>query len=276
MAAYQLAPQDPAAAGSTSVAGPKNGDANPDHEAQAEDNHPDNWAGNSFSDKKIRLGFIRKVYLILMIQLTFTVSMICLFLFCTPIKHWVWQNSWFYYVSYGVFVVTLILLVCVPGVRRRVPLNYVCLAIFTMAMTYMTATISCYYDTQIVLICMGITAAVCLAISLFAIQTKFDFTACAGVIYALALVLFLFGLACLITYLVVGDEFTNHVMSCVYGGLAALVFSLFLVLDTQMVVGGKNRKVVLSPEEYVSGALQLYLDIVYLFWILLSLTGCTN
>jgi len=30
----------------------------------------------------------------------------------------------------GVFVVTLILLVCVPGVRRRVPLNYVCLAIF--------------------------------------------------------------------------------------------------------------------------------------------------
>jgi len=38
-----------------------------------------------------------------------------------------------------------------------------------------------------------------------------------------------------------------------------------------MVVGGKNKKVVLSPEEYISGALQLYLDIVYLFWILISL-----
>jgi len=31
-----------------------------------------------------------------------------------------------------------------------------------------------YYDTNIVLITMGITAGVCLAISIFAIQTKVD------------------------------------------------------------------------------------------------------
>ena len=36
----------------------------------------------------------------------------------------------------------------------------------------MTATISSYYDTKIVLIAGGITTAVCLSISLFAIQTK--------------------------------------------------------------------------------------------------------
>jgi len=46
-----------------------------------------------------------------------------------------------------------------------------------------------------------------------------------------------------------------------------------LVYDTQRVVGGKNRRFQLSPEEYVAGALELYIDIVYLFMILLS---CCN
>jgi len=43
-----------------------------------------------------------------------------------------------------------------------------------------------------------------------------------------------------------------------------------LIYDTQRVVGGKNRRYQLSPEEYIAGALQIYLDIVYLFIILLS------
>jgi len=46
-----------------------------------------------------------------------------------------------------------------------------------------------------------------------------------------------------------------------------------LVYDTQRVVGGKNRRFPLSPEEYIVGALELYLDIVYLFIILL---GCSS
>ena len=48
----------------------------------------------------------------------------------------------------------------------------------------------------------------------------------------------------------------------------------FLVYDTQMIVGG--RKVELSPEEYIYGALQLYIDIVYLFLIILSCFGKSN
>jgi len=58
--AYQLAPQDPVIAGSIPVDA-ANGDPSPDYEAETEDGHPDNWAGDSFSDKKIRMGFIRKV-----------------------------------------------------------------------------------------------------------------------------------------------------------------------------------------------------------------------
>ncbi|TGZ72676.1 hypothetical protein CRM22_001945 [Opisthorchis felineus] len=61
------------------------------------------------------------------------------------------------------------------------------------------------------------------------------------------------------------------ILHVVYGGLAALLFGLYLAFDTQMIMGGRKHE--LSPEEYIYGALQLYLDVVYLFMIILSLVG---
>lgn len=45
----------------------------------------------------------------------------------------------------------------------------------------------------------------------------------------------------------------------------------FLIFDTQQVMGG--RKYELSPEEYIYGALQLYIDVVYIFLIILGFMG---
>ena len=47
------------------------------------------------------------------------------------------------------------------------------------------------------------------------------------------------------------------------------MFSQFLVYDIQTVMG--DRKYSLSSEEYIFGALQIYLDVVYLFIIILAL-----
>jgi len=182
--------------------------------------------GKSFSNKNIRHAFIKKVYLILTVQLSITVGIICLFLFCLPVKYWVQATPWFYYASYIVFVVTYLVLACIPALRRKHPWNFIFLAIFTLALSYMAGTICSFYSTTIVLYAIAITAAVTLAVSLFAIQTRIDFTMCAGVLFALVMVLFFFGWACLITYLVVGNQFATEVMYCVYGGLAALVIYL--------------------------------------------------
>ena len=57
-----------------------------------------------------------------------------------------------------------------------------------------------------------------------------------------------------------------------FGAAGALVFSLYLVYDTQLMLGGKH-KYALSPEEYIFAALNLYLDIINLFLYLLSIFG---
>lgn len=54
-----------------------------------------------------------------------------------------------------------------------------------------------------------------------------------------------------------------------HGSLLSLL--QYLVFDTQLIVGGKHRKYEVSPEEYIFAALNLYLDIVGLFLLLLQL-----
>ena len=57
-----------------------------------------------------------------------------------------------------------------------------------------------------------------------------------------------------------------------FGAAGALVFSLYLVYDTQLMLGGKHKHA-LSPEEYIFAALNLYLDIVNLFLYILAIFG---
>lgn len=226
------------------------------------------WADDDncscFSDMTVRLAFIRKVYLILTAQLTFTVVCICICLFSSTIKAWVQDNLWLYFTAYGVFAVTYIILAFFPKVRRKVPANYICLVIFTIAVSFMAAIISSFHDTVIVLVAMGMTVAVCLSVSIFAIQTRIDFTLRHGMLFAAVMVLILCALTCFIFFLA-GFYYYLNVL---YAGIIAMIFVLFLVFDTQQVIGGSSYQ--LSAEEYITGALELYIDIIYVFLIILG------
>ena len=57
-----------------------------------------------------------------------------------------------------------------------------------------------------------------------------------------------------------------------FGAAGALVFSLYLVYDTQLMLGGKH-KYALSPEEHIFAALNLYIDVVQLFMYILMIVG---
>lgn len=217
--------------------------------------------GASFGSVAIRHAFVRKVYLILMCQLLVTFGFVALFTFHTGLKRFVQQNLWVYLLSYGVFIVTYITLVCCSSVRRKYPTNVIMLSIFTLAMSYMTGTISSTYDTDIVFMTVGITAAICLVISLFATQTKYDFTSSGMYLFIASIVLMIFGLVAIFTY--------SHIMRTIYSAGIALLFSMYLVYDTQMLIGG--RKYELSPEEHVFGAITLYMDVIMIFTALLGL-----
>jgi FtsH-binding integral membrane protein len=66
--------------------------------------------------------------------------------------------------------------------------------------------------------------------------------------------------------------FSSEILNGVYASLGAVIFSCYIVVDTQLMMGGKH-KYAIDPEEYVYASLNLYLDIINLFLMILSLVG---
>jgi len=222
----------------------------------------------SFSDKAVRRGFIRKVYGILMLQLILTGGIIGAFMGIKPLRLYTMENQWIYWCAFGVMLVCMIAMVCCEGARRKAPTNFIFLGVFTAAEGLMLGSVCVYFQADAVLIAVGICAAVTLALTLFAFQTKIDFTNCGGMLCALVMILCLAGLLmCFMPY--------NKWAMIGYGSAGALIFSLYIVYDTQLMMGGKH-KYSLSPEEYVFASLNLYLDIINLFLYILMIIGAAR
>lgn len=88
------------------------------------------------------------------------------------VRRFVQANFVVYMLSYGVFLVTYLTLVCCSGVRRKWPGNFILLGTFTLALSYLAGAIASFHDTEIVVMTVGITCAICLCLTLFATQTK--------------------------------------------------------------------------------------------------------
>ncbi|KAJ1195604.1 hypothetical protein NDU88_004881 [Pleurodeles waltl] len=218
---------------------------------------------NQWDDKQIRRAFIRKVFLVLTLQLLVTFSFVCIFTFVDGVKVYVKRNRWTYYVSYAIFFVSLITLSCCGEFRRKHPWNLVALSVLTLSLSYMVGMIASFYDTDIVIMAVGITAVVCFTVVLFSLQTKYDFTSCMGVMMVCLIVLLVFSILCIFI--------RNKILQIVYASLGALLFTCFLAIDTQMILG--NKQLSLSPEEYVFAALNLYTDIINIFLYILAIIG---
>lgn len=67
----------------------------------------------------------------------------------------------------------------------------------------------------------------------------------------------------------------GKIMTLVYSSIGALLFSVYLIYDTQLMMGG-NHKYSISPEEYIFAALNIYLDVVNIFLYILTIIGASR
>jgi hypothetical protein len=127
----------------------------------------------------------------------------------------------------------------------------------------MLACFCALFKTEAILIAVGLTCAVTVALTIFAFQTKIDFTTCGGMLCAMLVVLMIGG----IMIPIFGVSKWTVVA---YGSAGALIFSLYIVYDTQLMMGG-SHKYSLDPEEYIFAALNIYLDVINLFMYLVMI-----
>ena len=216
-----------------------------------------------FDDLTIRNGFIRKVYSILMLQLLVSFAFVAMSSYHDGTRQFIHQSPGLLMVSMVVMIVTLIALSCCENLRRKSPHNIILLSLFTLSESFLLGVTAATTKPEIVVTAVGITAAICFVLTIFAFQTKIDFTGCGVYLMVGAVVIMIFGFVLIFFK----GSSTTHI---IYGGLGALLFSFYLIYDTQLMIGGKHSYSI-SPEEYIFAALNLYLDIIQIFLFILQI-----
>lgn len=204
----------------------------------------------------IRMGFLRKVYGLLSVQLLVTTVVAGTFAYTPVLRDTIHANPWMLILC---LPLSMGLLMALHFKRHQVPMNFILLGAFTIVEAITVGVAVSMYDAQSVIKAATLTLIITGGLTAYTFQTKRDFTHWgAGLFIGL---LFLIGLGFLNVF--VGSNSMEMMMA----GGGALLFSLFIVFDTQMMM----QK--LSPEEYILATINLYLDILNLFLELLRLFG---
>ncbi|OCB88439.1 hypothetical protein A7U60_g4481 [Sanghuangporus baumii] len=209
----------------------------------------------SESAPEIRNAFVRKVYSVLFIQILAT-SIVGGVLSRTPSAiFWVQTHPWSLYLP---LLGTFINLGLLFWKRHSVPANYILLGTFTLLEAFTLGVVMAFYDTLIILEALVITLGIFIGLTLFTYQSKYDFAGMGPWLFGALIALVMTGFVAIIFPF-------NKTLDLIYAVGGALIFSGYVVYDTYMI---ENR---LSPDEYIVGAISLYLDFINLFLSILRL-----
>lgn len=218
----------------------------------------------SACEAAVRQGFLRKVFGLVAAQLLATAAVCALFMFEPATRAFVLSTPSMQLVS---FVAAFGFLFAAQCYKDQHPKNLVMMGGFTLSMAWSVGTVCAQFYANgyglVVLEAVALTASVTACLTLYTLRSKADFSFLGA------------GLGAALWVLIIGGFLAPLVgMAAFHFALAvggAALFSLYIVYDVWQI---SQR---LSPDEYVTAAISLYLDILNLFLhilqILASLKG---
>mmetsp|Transcript_26085 Transcript_26085/g.66235 ORF Transcript_26085/g.66235 Transcript_26085/m.66235 type:complete len:180 (-) Transcript_26085:528-1067(-) len=166
-----------------------------------------------------------------------------------------------YYTRTLSLILTLVTLFSLMCHKNRHPLNLLLLGAFTLCMAYTIGTLTTAYAAAgysvIVVEAFAITSLLFVGLTFFVMYSKIDFSFLGLILPALLLSLMIFGLFSVFA-------FESFAFRQVYAFLGCIIFVGYILFDTSMVI------TYLSYDDYVLGAVSLYLDFVNLFVFILQ------
>lgn len=207
----------------------------------------------------IRMGFLRKVYGLLSVQLLITIAVTATFMAIEPLKLFVQTNPWMLLPS---FLLTIGTLLALHVKRREHPVNLILLTAFTVVEAYTVAVVVSTFDTSTVLEALFVTLTVVVCLTLYTFQSKRDYSFLGFGLFAGLWVLLLGG------FMQIFLQSSALEIALSVGGAA--LFSMFIVFDTHLLMR------VLSPEEYILATINIYLDIINLFLHILRIIAAVK
>ncbi|CAG9314324.1 unnamed protein product [Blepharisma stoltei] len=210
-----------------------------------------------------RRSFIIKVYTLLLFQLIITAVFVGIVCGISYLREKIKKYWWMVIACWGMTCIIMILIFCYKRYSKMYPYNYIALLLFTLFESYMVAFICAFYE-PIIIICAAVcTIVIVFALTIYAWKTKRDFTQGRGALVVSIVSLCIFGFMMIWLY--------SKPLHTLYCFIVILVFGYFIVIDTQLIAGGKYCE--LTYDDYIAGALFLYVDIVIVFMYILAALG---
>lgn len=209
--------------------------------------------------------YFSKVYSIILCQLILTIGILILATYHDPFKEYLERHIF----SFKIIAIittcgTIFPLACYEYLRRIFPINVILFFLFTIGQSFFLATFVSHFYPEHTLFALYLTAFICFILSIFAIQTKIDFTVTSGIL-SIGLMVFFY---MFIIYLFFPGNLLKHIVLVT----GVIIFTIHLLYDTQLMIGGKHRYSI-SPDEYLIAAILIFVDIIFIFVIILSIIG---
>ena len=214
---------------------------------------------------RIQKRFIVKVYSILWVQILFTSCFIGLCNVNHDVAMFITsQMGQAISVIFAVAMFTeLLMLYCLYDTFKQSPFNWIILVSFTIMMTYLLGIVGVVYSSEKLLLGGSTTLTIFTGLSLYAWQSTIDYT-----VFGNVLTVILFGFIMMgILMSFVNVPFVNTIYS-VFG---AMLFSFYIIYDTQMIMGGRHKKFSFTVDDFVIASISLYLDIINLFLYIMEI-----
>ena len=217
----------------------------------------------TFDDFNTRKGFIRKVYGILSVQLLITVFLCMVAMSSTSYFHFMMNSGGMALMIIAIIltIIISIMLICCRSMSREVPTNYILLGIFTICEGYLVSYSCAMTSPKIVFMAAIMTLVITVSLTVYAMTTEKDFTYYGGMLFVCSVALFFVGIFMMFT--------NNPILHIIFAGFGVCLYGLYLIYDTQLIVGKKTHE--LTVDDYILGALFIYLDVVMIFLYVLEI-----
>ena len=213
-----------------------------------------------------RQKFVIKVYSLIIMMLGLTTVWSILVMTNISLLLFVFTNIWLWYICAVVSIVIMCAIICRHEHFRKVPANYLALLVYTITHAYFVAGIIPQYETEAVICAALCTTAMFFGLTMYACFTKTDMTKKGGVLATATMMLFMF----IILFFPFGFGFGFLRIAIVI--VIVILMSAWVVHDTQLIIGGK-KKYKLDKDDYILGAMIIYIDVMTIFLYLLQLFG---
>lgn len=213
-------------------------------------------AGSVYEKTSVeRIAFLKKVYLTFAIALATASIGAFVVMKSQSLSRIFYQNH---------FLFTILIFALLGGTyfaRKHTPINYILFLSFTTVMGMSLGPLMFAFlqsgNFDLVIQALGLTTLAFAGLTVYAWTTKKDFNYLGGFLFM--------GLFLLIGAIIINIFLKSSIITVAISGIGVLLFSMFILYDTQNIMKRYDET------EYISGAIDLFLDFLNLFLFILQL-----